>query len=64
MEDGKIIELYWSRDEAAIRETDAAYGRKLLALSQHILSSPEDAGECVNDTYLETWNTSPPQRPN
>lgn len=64
MEDKSIIELYWNRDEAAIRETDAAYGRKLQALSQRILSSPEDAGECVNDTYLETWNTIPPQKPN
>lgn len=64
MEDSAIIELYWSRDETAIRETDAAYGKKLLSLSQRILSSPEDAGECVNDTYLETWNTIPPQRPN
>ena len=64
MEDSAIIELYWSRDETAIRETDAAYGKKLLSLSQRILSSPEDAGECVNDTYLQTWNTIPPQRPN
>ena len=64
MEDSAIIELYWSRDETAIRETDAAYGKKLLSLSQRILSSPEDASECVNDTYLETWNTIPPQRPN
>lgn len=64
MEDSAIIELYWNRDEAAIRETDTAYGRMLLSLSQRILSSPEDAGECVNDTYLETWNAIPPQRPN
>ena len=64
MEDSAIIELYWNRDEAAIRETDASYGKKLHSLSQRILSSPEDAGECVNDTYLEAWNTIPPQRPN
>lgn len=64
MEDSEIIGLYWNRDESAIRETDAAYGKKLLCLSQRILSSPEDAGECVNDTYLQTWNSIPPQRPN
>lgn len=63
MEDSAIIELYWNRDETAIRETDASYGKRLLSLSQRILSSSEDAGECVNDTYLETWNTIPPQRP-
>ena len=64
MEDTAIIDLYWNRDESAIRETDAVYGRKLTSLSQRILGSPEDAGECVNDTYLETWNTIPPQKPN
>ena len=64
MEDQAIIELYWNREESAIRETDAAYGRKLRGLSRKILNSWEDAGECVNDTYLATWEAIPPQRPN
>jgi len=64
MEDRAIIELYWKRDETAIRETDAAYGDRLQELSRHILDSREDARECVNDTYLKTWETIPPQRPN
>ena len=64
MEDRAIIELYWKRDETAIRETDAAYGDRLQDLSRHILDSREDARECVNDTYLKTWETIPPQRPN
>ena len=64
MEDSKIIDLYWARDEAAIAQTDAAYGRRLHALSRRILRDSEDAKECVNDTYMSTWNTIPPQRPN
>lgn len=64
MEDHAIIELYWNRDEAAIRETDTVYGSRLQNLSQHILDSREDARECVNDTYLKTWESIPPQRPN
>jgi len=64
MEDRAIIELYWKRDETAIRETDAAYGDRLQELSRHILDSREDARECINDTYLKTWETIPPQRPN
>jgi len=64
MEDQAIIELYWNRDESAIQETDAAYGPRLHSLSQHILDSREDARECVNDTYLKTWESIPPQRPN
>ena len=63
MEDGKIIELYWVRDESAIQETDAAYGRTLQSLSYRILDSREDAEETVSDTYLKTWQAIPPQRP-
>ena len=63
MEDSKIINLYWTRDEAAIAQTDATYGRKLHALSNRILNNREDAQECVNDTYMSTWKAIPPQRP-
>lgn len=64
MEDAKIIDMYWERDEWAIRETDAAYGRKLHVLSHKIVQSHEDAQECVSDTYMKAWNVIPPQRPN
>lgn len=64
MTDTEIIELYWSRNEDAIRETDAVYGRQLQALSERIVQNFEDAQECVSDTYLKTWQTIPPQRPN
>lgn len=63
MEDQKILELYWQRDERAISETDAAHGKKLQTLSYRILSSHEDAQECVSDTYMKAWQTIPPQRP-
>ena len=62
--DAAIIELYWSRNEDAIRETDMVYGRKLHTLAERIVQNFEDAQECVNDTYLKTWDTIPPQRPN
>ena len=63
MEDAKIIELFWARDEDAIRQTDAAYGRKLHTLSQKLLLNREDAEESVNDTYMSTWRAIPPHRP-
>lgn len=63
MDDEKIIALYFAREEAAIRETDAAYGRKLHTLADRILRCREDAQECVNDTYLNTWNAIPPRHP-
>lgn len=63
MEDGQIIDLYFSRDEDAIRQTEAAYGGKLYNLSYRILWNREDAEESVSDTYMKAWDTIPPQRP-
>ena len=63
MEDNKIVDLYWARNEYAIRETDFKYGRMLKSLSYSLLSSREDAEECVNDTYLDAWNAMPTARP-
>lgn len=63
MEDRQIVELYWQRDERAIAESDARYGRMLQSLSMSILHSPSDAEECVNDTWLSAWNAMPTDRP-
>ena len=59
--DDEIIELYWKRDPKAIEETQTHYGEKLGRLSFGILENREDAQECVNDTYLRTWNSIPRQ---
>lgn len=63
MEDYKIVDLYWSRNETAISESERKYGRMLKSLSLSLLSSREDAEECVNDTYLDAWNAMPTARP-
>ena len=63
MEDAQIIELYWQRDQTAIEETAGKYGPFLRDVSWNILCSDPDAEECVNDTYLRTWNAIPPARP-
>ena len=34
MEDAEIVELFWARNEDAIKETDAVYGRRLNALAK------------------------------
>ena len=64
MEDQKIIELYWARNEDAIRHTADRYGQYCYAIAYNILSVREDSEECVNDTYLDAWNSIPPHRPN
>lgn len=63
MEDKQIVELYWARSETAIAETEKKYGRYCHYIAYQILYNDEDAKEVVNDTYLKTWNTIPPQRP-
>lgn len=63
MEDAAIIALYWSRDEAAIAETDKKYGPYCRAIARNILTVREDAEECVSDSYHHAWNAMPPQRP-
>lgn len=64
MEDLNIIELYFARDEQAIKETDAKYGRLCHSIAYNILHNKEDSEECVNDTYIGVWNAIPPTRPN
>ena len=63
MEDSKIIELFFARNEDAIRHTEDTYGRKLFALADNIVKDHQDAEESVNDTYLKAWDTIPPQKP-
>ena len=63
MDDSKIIDLYFNRDEKAIEETSRKYGAYCYTVASNILSSHEDAEECVNDTWMRTWNSIPPQRP-
>ena len=52
MKDNEIINLYWSRDEAAITATAGTYGNYCYSIAYNILSNNEDAEECVNDTWL------------
>ena len=63
MEDGRIIDLFWDRDQRAIQETDGKYGRLLRGIAWNLLRSREDSEECVNDTYLRAWEAIPPARP-
>lgn len=63
MEDEQIVDLYWRRSEAAVRQTERKYGRYCHAIAYNILSSDEDSRECVNDTWLKAWSSMPPQRP-
>ena len=63
MDDRKIIELFFARDEKALSESQKKYGRYCESISKNILSSDEDAEEVLNDTLLSAWNSIPPEEP-
>lgn len=63
MEDEKIVNLYWERDEQAIQETQNKYDRYLTKIAYNILNNTEDSRESVNDTYLAAWDSMPPHKP-
>ncbi len=63
MEDSKIVELYFERNESALAETAEKYGNYLFKIAYGILADNEDSEESVNDTYLSAWNSIPPHRP-
>lgn len=63
MDDEKILDLYFARDEQAVVETDRKYGSYCFTLANSILSNTQDAEETVSDTYWKAWNAIPPKRP-
>ncbi len=63
LSDSEIVSLYLQRDERAIKETDAKYKQRLLSVAYSIVHDAQDCEECLNDTYVRTWNSSPPARP-
>ncbi len=63
MEDQRIVELYLARSEAAIGETGKKYSKYCFSIANNILNNPDDANECVNDTFYKAWNSIPPAKP-
>ena len=63
MEDERIIDLFFAREEEAIAALDRKYGAAVRKTAANILRDPQDTEECTNDTWLGAWNTIPPQRP-
>jgi len=63
MDDKEIVDLYWQRNQTAIDETAAKYGKLCHSIAYNILGNHQDAEETVNDTYLNAWNSIPPHRP-
>ena len=63
MKDEKIIELFFARNEDALRETELKYRNLCLYVASNFLVSREDREETLNDSLLALWNSIPPDRP-
>ena len=63
MDDLAILELFRDRSEDAIKEAQKKYADYCYTISFGILQNEEDAEECVNDTFLQAWNSIPPNMP-
>lgn len=63
MDDNKIIDLFENRNQLAIGAVADKYGDYCMKISLNILSDSADSEENVNDTYMQIWNSIPPQKP-
>ena len=63
MTDTEIINLFFERSEQAIEELAKKHGSAVARVVRNILGNAQDSEECVNDTYLGTWNAIPPHKP-
>lgn len=63
MEDAMMTELLYNRNEKGLAELKQKHYRLMMKIACGILSSPEDAEECVNDALLAVWESIPPEKP-
>ena len=63
MDDQHIVQYFFDRDEQALTYTTQKYGALCHSVAMNILSDRMDAEECVNDTWIRSWNAMPPERP-
>lgn len=55
MTERELLDLFLQRDERAIAQTDAKYGKSCRRIAFDLLGSREDAEEIVNDVWMQAW---------
>ena len=63
VDDREIIDMYLARNEDAIERTSEKYGKYCSRIAYNILADLFETEECVNDTWMRTWNSIPPTVP-
>ena len=64
MDDNKIVEMLFGRDERALEEINQKYSRLYTGVLRETCRDESDVSECANDCLLAVWNSIPPNRPN
>lgn len=63
LSDEEIVSLFQARDETAISEASRKFGNYCGTVVKGILKDPQDAEECLNDTWMKAWESIPPHEP-
>ena len=63
MTDEEIISLYFDRSEEAIAATQRKFDGYCRSILSRLLGSSRDVEEILSDTWLQTWLSIPPNRP-
>ena len=63
MDDDRIVEMLFARDENALCELEMKYRKLYGKLLRGLLDDPADVDECSNDLLVSVWNSIPPNRP-
>lgn len=61
--DNQLLLAFETKNPEAITLCRRHYGSYCMTIAQNILSSREDAEECVSDTWLHVWEHIPPDKP-
>lgn len=63
MEDTQIVDLLFERSQLGMEKMVEQYEGLCKSIATGVLESKEDVEECVNDTWLNVWNSIPPAKP-
>ena len=63
MTDAELLALFLQRDERAVAETQAKYGRLCRQVAYGILGNQQDAEEITNDVLMRAWDVLPQEQP-
>ena len=58
-----IVKALENRDSTALADIQNNYSALLRRIAVNLGLNSRDTEECMNDTYLEVWNTIPPAKP-